>query len=320
MENTSDNRLSGRAKIERWEVDRRHYMESLLALASQRAMISDSAAIDIQLSLYKLMEQRLERYTNGDSCSVRTEIAEQISRSTVFTLDIWLKNIDQPEDALKELIEKGAVECYGLGLKRIRRMVQSLRTYYRIMLTDLPDIPNYALNSTVIGGFEGFFKAYEPEFAAHDHIIHGDYPTMLFPSHMQGIEFITVYMKSIGYENRLLGLFDEAAVKRALTLYCIDCDNTVEDNVFNICEVVLSAALCSLIAGEDLHTLSLSDAGKAKVVSALDGEPDIDALVSSLLELMTSERMNAEAVKYIERAAKKNAPHICGAMKILCSD
>ncbi|MDO5555858.1 MAG: DUF6179 domain-containing protein [Clostridia bacterium] len=83
---------------------------------SQINSITENDIIDIQV---QLLDERIYRYNGLDSSSIRIEIMEEISNSNIYTIGIYLKSLKKPDNALKNIKEKGIQFAYQEGKKQI---------------------------------------------------------------------------------------------------------------------------------------------------------------------------------------------------------
>lgn len=265
------NEIKRVVSIEREMLDEHNYFDSLVVTAFEKGVINENFVDRIQQELINLLAVRCRKYTSGESSSVPVEIAESIMQSVNFTLGVYLKKISEPEDALYDLKKVGIEQCYYNGLKVTKGIVNSTRLLYEQVKKSMIKTDNYAYNSTIIGGIQGFFKLYDFEFSAHEIHITADYPVCIYPQGYEGIEFIREYLKNIWCENKFCNSFSKHDIKRVLSFYAIDYNDNIRDMMFNIYEVVLANAIACAIADEDILSLRLSDEGKRIVNNVLDG-------------------------------------------------
>ncbi|MEG0768124.1 MAG: DUF6179 domain-containing protein, partial [Clostridia bacterium] len=262
------NKLEPTRIIPRETLDERRYLESLLEAALSRAQVDDAWIEQTQGALLDLLAYQCRRYTERKSSSVRIEVSEEIMRSIVFTLDIWLREIPEPDDALRAITEVGFRAGYARGYRKIQTMVKATQIFYETTRRQYLFTDNAMYNATLNGGIAGFFQRYYPEFGAHTIHITADYPVALFPEGYQGIEFIRRYLVCVWYENQFCRMFGEDAMTRTWTRYAIEYGDTVRDMVCNLYEVILSAALACAIAGDPMANLWVSERGRAAVRQA----------------------------------------------------
>jgi hypothetical protein len=241
------------------------------------------------------------------------EVAEELMKSIVLTVDIWLKDIKEPDNALRAIAETGIAEGYNIGLEKLNLMVKSTKMFYSIVLKSIIMTNNYTYNSTIIGGIEGFFKLYNTRFTAHKIHITADYPVCFFPEGYLGIEFIRLYLNNIYSENQFIRMFDSAAIRQCIALYAINNNENVRDIYCNLYEAVLSAALACAAASEDIYGLKLSEDGKTLIREAAGRQHEL-SLKPYLKEVISSvEKTNevSDSLKnYLGKTCREYEPDL----------
>lgn len=92
-----------------------HYFLSLLEQAFEKELLNGSDIERLQFECLSLLAKKIERYTFGESSSVRVEAAQKIMESILFTVSLWLKTFKNPDDALAELLAEGIDAIYQKG-------------------------------------------------------------------------------------------------------------------------------------------------------------------------------------------------------------
>lgn len=307
------NKLSSKKKISRDELHERRYLDSLLEIALSKEIVDLSLINKVKLSLLDVLALKCRKYTGCDSSSVRIEVAEELMKSIVFTVDIWLRDIREPDDALAAITEIGISEGYKIGLEKLKTMVKATRMFYSIVLNNNISTENYIYNSTIVGGIAGFFKLYNPEYGAHKIHITADYPVCFFPEGWQGIEFIRLYLQSIHYENQFMRMFDNTATRQCFALHAINNNENVRDVYGNLYEAVLSAALACVAAGEDVSELKLTERGKTHIREIYAAKQDIilDRYLEKAIEQSEKINLVSNSIKiYLESTCLEYGPDL----------
>lgn len=222
-------------------LDELHYTESLLARALELGMIDREFLSDLQRRFGHLLRRQCQAFTGGRSASMRREAVESLGQSVVFTLDMFAKSLE-PVDALAALQNRPLEHCHAAGRKQVDSMVRAAELLHLSELRrELP--VNTQLRSTFIDGIGGFFRLYNPEYGAHEIHITADYPVLIYPSGLQGIEFILCYLDGFCMENRLLRLFGAEKVHRILTRYAVYHNTTARELCDNLLLIVLAFSL-----------------------------------------------------------------------------
>ncbi|MDO5555819.1 MAG: DUF6179 domain-containing protein [Clostridia bacterium] len=122
------------------------------------------------MQLLQLLDERVYRYNGIDSSSIRTEIMEEISNSNIYTIGTYLKTFRNPDEALKNIKEKGIKYSYQEGKRQIDKMLNIIRVMYIKIKQNSINVQNYTYDATIIGGIQGFLKIYDPDFKAQERI------------------------------------------------------------------------------------------------------------------------------------------------------
>lgn len=187
--------------IDRSKLNEEFYFQSLLEEAYRSNMLLDADIEKIQFECLKLLAYKTERYNSGDSNSIRVEIAENIMKSNLYTIGIWLKSFTYADDAVKTLKDTKIFDLYNKGRKRIGSKLNAAKHIFTLVMQNKLDTDNQTYNDTIIDGIKGFFKIYNADYEAHDIHITADYPLCNSIENLVGIEFIQKYLESIYYEN-----------------------------------------------------------------------------------------------------------------------
>ena len=105
------------SKIKREKLDERNYFNSLIESAYEEQMLSEDDIVNIQIQILQLLDEIVYKYNGLDSSSIRKEILEDISNSNNYTIGVYLKTFRNPDEALKEIKDKGVKKAYQEGRK-----------------------------------------------------------------------------------------------------------------------------------------------------------------------------------------------------------
>lgn len=287
--------------IKRADLDERFYFQSLINEAFKLNMIDTNFLSTLQLQSFELLRLRVERYNGFDSTSILKDKASSIMESNIYTIGLFLKKVT-PDEAIEELKTNTMIDIYNKGRKEIDRKLDICRVLYKKVLANKVNIDNITYNDTIIGGIKSFFKIYEPDFDATNIKITADYPLYNnLIGILDGIEFIQEYLTSFYYENEFCNLFSENRIKYLLYGYSHD----YKDLLINIFEIVLIAAIGSILANEDVLKLTISSLGLQKIYNKMENQTKeeiyrlIEKTYSKLKHILFKE--NLELQKYIEK-------------------
>ena len=222
------------SKIKRKNLDEKNYFKTLIEEAYENQMITEEEILNLQMQLLDLLDKRVYKYSGSDSSSIRKEILKDIADSNSYTISIYLKTFNSPDNALKTIREKEIEDLYNEGRKKIDKMLKVIRLMYIKVRQNMINIDNDTYNDTIIGGIEGFLKIYDPDFKAQDMKITADYPLYNnLVGKLEGVEFIEKYLKSLYYENEFCNMFLKEEIEKILYEYSADYKNLVV-NIFQI--------------------------------------------------------------------------------------
>ncbi len=164
--------------------------------------------------------------------------------SILFTVGLWLKTYPGPDDAVKALQNNPIDELYQKGRKRIDVLLRATKALHTKLLHELIETPNVFYSATLVDAILGFFKLYDPDYAAQEIHITADYPLFNPMPRLAGIEFIKTYVAGAYYENqfcsRLPAEYIHNFLRGAVESYK---GLGYEELLINIYEHVLAAAL-----------------------------------------------------------------------------
>ena len=243
------------SKIKREKLDERNYFNSLIESAYEEQMLSEDDIVNIQIQILQLLDEIVYKYNGLDSSSIRKEILEDISNSNNYTIGVYLKTFRNPDEALKEIKDKGVKKVYQEGRKKIDRMLNIIRLMYIKVKQNKLNIENDTYNDTIIGGIQGFLKIYNPDFKAQDMKITADYPLYNnLIGKLDGVEFIKEYLNSLYLENLFCMNFSEEKIKYLLYGYSHD----YQELIINIFEIVLLETIACKLVNRDIQDLAIS--------------------------------------------------------------
>lgn len=223
-------------------LDERRYLPSLLRAAGELGMTDESFLETFRRSFTNLHSRQCRAFSGGRSRSMRTETAESIGESILFTLSAHLSRFE-PLDALAQLQNRTLEECFADGRAQVDALVKSTELLYMTELHRPRPVKNEWLCSTLEDGISAFFRVYNPEYGAHEIHITADYPVRAFPQGYQGIEFIRRYLDAMVLENRFLRLFPHHLLRSTLAVYAAKNGFHRFDLHANLFSVMLACAL-----------------------------------------------------------------------------
>lgn len=303
-------------EIYRFNLSEEFYVQSLLEIAVQKNILTLEELEIIQVQCIQLLNSQIEKYNNGQSSSVRIEVAEGIMKSILYTIGIQLKTFPTPKDGVNMLKTTTIEKLYQLGRKRIDQKLKATKVLTNLMLENKLDTPQEIYNATVTEGVKGFFKIYNPNFEAHEIHITADYPVCVPINGFVGIEFMQKYVETINCENIFCRYFSSEAIHCLLSGY----QEEYQYLVMNIYEKVLTTAIGCKIIGKDSRDLTISKIQKNYLLNFLSTQSveQLKEIVLKAAKLLKNELgINAGALeKYIDKSLTIIVMNIVTAVKL----
>lgn len=286
------------SKIKKETLSSEHYFQSLLEQAYTSGMLSDKQLEKIQFDCLSLLAKQTEKYNSGDSSSIPVEAAQNLMISIMYTIGIWLKTYTDADEAVASMQKDGVYDLYQKGLQRIDRMIKTTKMLHSSIINNMLQTKNVFYGSTVVEGINGFFKLYYPEFEAQEIHITADYPVHHQIESLAGIEFIQKYLNCIYYENLFCVQFSSEAVHHLLCGY----HEHYENVLFNIYELVFSAAMGCILSGRDVYSLTMTPSS-IKILNNLfyrKTRIEIEEILTEAVEKLSSlMELTEELKKYL---------------------
>lgn len=215
----------------------------LLALIPETRSYSENPE-----SLYLLLEERIRRYTMGDSTSVPVDTARRLLESILYCLELErrAKKPNKTEDNIKFRRQRGVDEAKRIAKRARLLLLQAQRTP--------PPLTNTAYCDTLTA-LPAFFAGYDADYFAQEIPCSFDYPLCQPVSDaLFGAEYIQDFLRRLLAENTFLRVFSADALLSLYEKYYIDYADLLVNLYLPAAEM---ATLCAL-AGVPVRTLSLT--------------------------------------------------------------
>ncbi len=291
--------------IIRENLSEEHYFQSLLLEASALKLISSEETDKIKLQSIQLVAKLVERYTRGKSSSVSVEVAQNIFRSSLYTVGVFLKSLPDADLALTALREKPLQELFEQGNTIILNQVRSAKRLLGTVKANSIDTDNIAYNATVNEGLGCFFISYDATFAAHDTPGSIDYPLNCDKMNLVGIEYITKYLQTLYLENQFCMRFNSHKISCLLRGF----DSNYQDLLINIFEQMLINALGCVLRNKNVLMLNMEPIDRQRLQKELENLSNVE-LIAVLQD--ASARLSAQL--HIPSGLMQK--HIAGAVQV----
>ena len=266
--------------------------------------LSEHDRLAWQAKLWELLRLQTERYTSGQSTSVRTDTAQALLRSICFSLE-QLRQA-QPE---RELLREPPDALLRDAAEAVRRQTARTRLQYRRACRCLYQEESLSLRET-LRDIGGFFRDYDPRFFAAELPCDIDYQ-LAHPvaDDLMGVAWLRDYLDRLLTEDTVLHRFRPEAVRRVLAASCPD----HRELLVNLYGTVADAALGVTMAEGDLFELDITAAGQAALTARLAPmPPGVRRLVLERAGETLARRLElpAGAAAYLRETALALAPRV----------
>ena len=270
-------------------INHEHYFLSFIELLKRYGKLQDYEVEKIQYDAMLILRSEVQRYTLGESSSVRVETAESLFLSIQYILGLYFNNIGNLEKSM-DILKKGNLnESYIEGKKILDLLFEKTKFKMNMVECNKISTENYAYNDTVEYGLPLFFKLYDKKFAAHEIPGSIDYPLYLEEINLSGVEFIAEYLRRISIEDRFCSRFSQSEIMRMLKSY----DKEADELLINIFSMVLLNSLASMLVGKGGSNLRLTEGDLVylkTLLPKLNRENTADFIMKLLLELKIDDK------------------------------
>ncbi len=288
MEN---NNLVKHSLIKKEDINPSQFTLSLLGEAYRLNILSLEETENIQMQIMSTLSERIMKFTRGESCSVKTETAENILLSIFYCIDAYLMSFDEADESIFTLQTKSIKNIYEEGLALAKTYANECRLLLAVVQQSKIDVELHAYNTTIDEGFSGCFDEYDADFSAHDTTANIDYPVLFDDATMCGISYVKQYLTKLNLENQFCGLLPISEINSLLNNYGSIYEFDYRDMLINIFQLVLSNSIFSLLLGNSAKKLSITKDECALLQDKLRplNENDCYYLVEKAIEMIISE-------------------------------
>jgi hypothetical protein len=272
--------------------------------------LSDEAKADIQMQLWALLAHRTQRYTMGDSSSVREETAQALLRSVCWCIGTYLKRTTA-DDAARRLGREPVAALWELGQRAIGEDVRRGKARLRVLQAHPPAVTTRAYRDTV-DALPMFFKYYDAAFFADD--VPGamiDYPLCMPVAEIGGVAYVNAYMHRLMLENAFCRALDAAELRYALRTLGRDYD----DQFAGIFETAFTLCVGRALLSADVRTLGITAHDRAilrRLLSGLSPAALESRIVRSADDIAAALGItDAAVIEYMKAAGRQLVPRLC---------
>lgn len=226
------------------------------------------ANIEPPEELYRLLSERIERYTMGDSSSVPIETATRLLEGILYCA-----HLNRDSSAQRVPDNAPLLERWQAGVRRAKRLTRRAKLLLLEAQRLQPPLTNTAFCDT-LAALPAFLRGYDPDFFAHEIPCSIDYPlgNPVAEAHV-GIEFFLDYLHRWLAESVFLRAFSPEALRALYERYYID----YVDLLVNLYVPAAEMAVLCALAGKPVRPLLLAEEDYASLGQALAQEGELDA-------------------------------------------
>ena len=233
-------------------------------------------------ALYLLLDERIRRYTMGDSTSVPVDTARRLLESILYCLELNRRFPAQD-------VSQGAPlhVRWRAGADQAKRIAARAKLLLKQAQRTPPPLVNTAYCDT-LEALPAFFAGYDADFFAQEIPCSFDYPLCQPVSEsLLGAEYILEYLRRLLAENTLLRAFSQDALRALYVRYYVD----YADLLVNLCLPAAEMATLCAFAHRPVRELLLSGVEMAGISVALSraGEGDAQASFRSAADCALAE-------------------------------
>jgi len=240
--------------INKDNLDKSNYLQSLLSEAVRLNLLNAEQIHNIRLQLADMITTETRSYTQGDSSSVTVETAQSLMMSIIYTLDFYLKSLPSTDKCLDAIKSMKLMDIYSKGKELIKNEIEKTKRLLALIQKNKISTDNIAYNDT-IESLNEFPKKYNPMFAAHDSVVSIDYPLCIDRMDTCGVEYISIYLEKLYWENEFCRKFSPKSIAKLLNGY----SNESNELLINIFKLVLANSLGSVLLKRSARDLKIDN-------------------------------------------------------------
>lgn len=219
------------------------------------APLTGEEALVYQARLWQLLARQAERYTMGESTSLRRETAQALLESIGLSLEAYFR-----EQGLspRALLTEDPEELLRAAETTVRRQVERTRLLYSRACRCVLQEESFSLRET-LNSIGSFFRTYDPSFFAGEIPCDIDYQlSRPVDENLRGVWYLRSWLEQLVSEDVFLRHFDPETIRRLLTAVCPEGHREL---LVNLYEPVAAAALGLTLTEGPLDSLSQSRQG-----------------------------------------------------------
>lgn len=254
----TDQILMAKGSIKKERLSKTQFMISLLREGFSEGLVDKPVIDRIGYDMMFLLNDLINRYTKGESTSLKVDTAEMLMNSICYSIDAGFSDCSSPEKCIALLKVKPLKEIYYDGIKNITACVEKIRNLIAEMQKIRMDIPLEAYIAT-IESIPAFFNVLSIMFAPQDSVPSIDYPLVFDDWSVRGVYYMKNYIETLNLETKVCRLFNIEDIKQVLESYGRIYNIDYRKCLINIFELTINNAVFSVLSGYPARQLLLSN-------------------------------------------------------------
>lgn len=232
----------------------------------------------------EILKNLIQKYTFGESSSVKTEVAENLLLSIYYSIDTYVNRYSK-EKGLVTLQNQGIREIYQEGLKEVRFCFKQCKDLYEDIMFNKQEINIQAYNDTLDMAIPYFLKHYNCLYNAHETMCSIDYPLAIDDMSVQGTFYIKKYLETIILESKFCNYFIDE-IDEVLCCYGELYKINYSEALINVFEIVINNYIFYLIAENDGISINISKVDYEIIISKLSSiqSKEINNLIEDVFD------------------------------------
>ena len=219
--------------------------------------------------LVPLVLKLAEKYTSKESSSISYHTTEVLMEAVVYCIHHGQGNSHQ---------------AYESGYKAVIDKVMECKKIYETIFDEFDSYENKAYFDTVIHGIPGFFMKYDAKFQPQNAILTFDYPTLIDPGKMEGVDAVYAYLEAVRLEQMFLGKIQRQLIIELLYRYHPEYKNLFVNTVV----IVLRTILGSMMIGKKETFLQIETQDLEAIKKYLENkdEKTLESEINGLIKIL----------------------------------
>lgn len=295
-------------------LNRSHFFEECFRCAEEHHLFSKEQIENIQLQILHLLFEQVKKFTAGESSSVPQETAERLAEGILYTIGVYLADLQSTEKIMMALKNQPLSEQFFEGQKKIKILVDLTAEKLKKLQKTAPDYDNIAYQDTVTKGLDSFFYGYNIFYFPQEGNSAIDYPLNIDKMDEAGILYMDSYIHKLEYENTFCQLFNQTTIRSLMQ----DFIENSSHYLFNIFHLVLLNAIASVLLNRSPQCLELIERDGERLQIQLAGE-DREQIYGKVIraadqiaaQLDMDERMRQYYGESVAAAAEEISSAVC---------